>query len=517
MPNVLAVRDQQIPNMLNISDVFKPDTAEQVLRTAYLKDQMDEAKIRNRLLAMEQEEKKSEQNFLVKYGYAPQLQPGPGTKNAMTAGGGSPGGAGQIPRPQNIGEMRAFQTIQDMQQKRAKGAADLQKEQAEEQRKGMESEQKTMKFIQERDPKLAMEYWNQSPLLSKIGQISFSGEDAKEVSITDPQGNKKLLGYNVKKPDGTWTFEKAAKDPASTEGNYLQGLEAQLRQAHPDWPAAKIQFEAAKQVREENIKAQKDKIQFGVTVKSDAKGGGAEPLTQGSAEMEGAKYLLTGKLPFTGMSGKGRTAMINEGTKIAKEHGWTPNQILRMQADYRSMDKSVSKQRQNYDMMNGFVINMDKQMNRLEEVYKKLPRSQTRLLNIPIVSLRQKALGTGEEAQAAALLIELGNESGKLSTNSASSVRELSEGAQKQWAKIHDNLLSYNELKKVLTTTKQLGHDRLQSTKDAMDFTLQGIESLGGAGPAPANPVNPVPAPGKIEPRKPGESIADYLRRTGGQ
>lgn len=203
-------------------------------------------------------------------------------------------------------------------------------------------------------------------------------------------------------------------------------------------------------------------------------------LTPEAVSQEGAKYLLTGKLPFTGMGGLGRKEMINESAKIAGEHGWTPNMVLRMQADYRAMDKSVANQRKNYDAMNGFVINMDKQMVRLDTIYKQLPRSQYKLLNIPFVKLRTMAEGSGEEASTAAILIELGNESGKLSTNSGSSIRELSESAQKQWAKVHDQTLSYNELKKVLKTTYNLGHDRINSTKEAMDFTLSGIESLGG-------------------------------------
>ncbi|MEN6423327.1 MAG: hypothetical protein ABFD76_15415 [Smithella sp.] len=222
-------------------------------------------------------------------------------------------------------------------------------------------------------------------------------------------------------------------------------------------------------------------------------GAGASQLTKESADQEGFKYLLTGKLPFTGMGGKGRTEMINAGWRIAKENGWDRNMVLRMQSDYKGMDKSVSAQRKNYDAMNGFVINMDRQMARLENVYKELPRSQYRLLNIPIVELRKKVAGSGEEAAAKAILIELGNESGKLSTNSASSIRELSESAQKQWEKIHDGYLSYNDIKKVLETTRGLGQDRINSTKAAMDYTLQAIQDLDTPGGTtwPQKPVIP--------------------------
>jgi hypothetical protein len=206
-------------------------------------------------------------------------------------------------------------------------------------------------------------------------------------------------------------------------------------------------------------------------------------LTKDAVDMEGPRYLLTGKMPPMGFDKEGRKKILNRAGQIAKENGWTPQMILRMQSDYKGMDKSMSNQRKNYDMMRGFVANMDRQMERLDALYQKLPRSQYKLLNIPLVKLRTVAEGSGEEASAAALLIELGNESGKLSTNSAASIRELSESAQKQWGRIHDQSLSYNDLKKVLMTTKQLGHDRLKSTEDAMNFTLQSIESLGGNTP----------------------------------
>jgi hypothetical protein len=184
--------------------------------------------------------------------------------------------------------------------------------------------------------------------------------------------------------------------------------------------------------------------------------------------------------------------MLNSANKFADEMGWTPSMRLRMQADYKAMDKSLSAQRKNYDAMNGFVINMDKQMDRIDKIYQTLPRAQqgpfSRLSNIPIVKLRTVAEGSGDEASAAAVLIELGNESGKLSTNSGSSIRELSESAQKQWAKIHDNQLSLNDLRKVLETTRGLGHDRLESTKAAMDYTAAGIEAL-GTGKSPEPPI----------------------------
>lgn len=214
----------------------------------------------------------------------------------------------------------------------------------------------------------------------------------------------------------------------------------------------------------------------------------AQPgITEDAASLEGFRYLVSGKMPYI-RSGKAQSEIANKKAEIAKQYGLTAQMIQRMQSDFTAMDKSVSNQRKNYDMMNGFVQNMDKQMERLDDIYKTLPRAGLRLLNIPMVELRKRALGSGEEASAAAILIELGNESGKLSTNSAASIRELSESAQEQWAKIHDGKLSYNDIKKVLATTKGIGHDRLTSTKYAMDMTLDAIEGLAPGGGGPPKP-----------------------------
>jgi hypothetical protein len=298
----------------------------------------------------------------------------------------------------------------------------------------------------------------------------------------DPADLKEVVAARKSETDAA-RLEKSQQDTDFYRNETLRLKEAGLKKQKdsPSTVLKELQDVYGKEVTDKMTPTEKISNFNKIRPKKESAGmgGGSAPLTEDSATMEGAKYILTGKLPFTGMSGKGRTDMINSASSIAKEHGWTPNMVLRMQSDYKSMDKSVSNQRKNYDMMNGFVINMDRQMARIEKDYAQIPRSQYRLLNIPFVDLRQRAMGSGEEASAAAILIELGNESGKLSTNSASSIRELSESAQKQWAKIHDNKLSFNDLKKVLDTTRGLGHDRLASTKEAMDFTLSGIEALG--------------------------------------
>jgi hypothetical protein len=195
----------------------------------------------------------------------------------------------------------------------------------------------------------------------------------------------------------------------------------------------------------------------------------------------------------------------------------TPGQVAAMRSDYRANDKSLSNQKKIYDMMHGFVLNINKQVDEVSRIYGKLPRTQTKLLNIPIKELRKRVTGSGEEAIAKSYLIEISNEIGKLSTGSSASVRELGEQAQKQWQAIHDESLSYNDLMKVLKATKDQANMRISSSDEAMRYTRQAIEGVGPGAGLESRPEEKV-APGSNLPafditRKPGETIPQFLER----
>jgi hypothetical protein len=164
-----------------------------------------------------------------------------------------------------------------------------------------------------------------------------------------------------------------------------------------------------------------------------------------------------------------------------------------MRSDYKAGDMSLRNQKKIYDMSNSFVMNINSQIGKVKEIYSKLPRTQYKLLNIPIRELRVRAKGSGEEAAAASYLVEISNEIGKLSTGSAASIRELSESAQKQWAKIHDGTLPMKDMVIVLDTTQEQANMRLQSLEDAMDMTRRLIQGSGTA--RPVNPPNPTQPP----------------------
>jgi hypothetical protein len=179
-------------------------------------------------------------------------------------------------------------------------------------------------------------------------------------------------------------------------------------------------------------------------------------------------------------------------------------------AEYKAKAMSVRNQEKIRGMMGGFVRNMDKQIVRLDEIYAGLvSRVGLRALDLPKREIIKLAIGSGNETIVEAYLAEISREIGKLSTGSAASIQELSVQAQAKWDKIHDPNLSPREIKKILTETRHMGQMRLDSSDEEIKKTLDDMRNM-GKGPG---------SEGKgtekaVEPRKPGESIADYLRRT---
>jgi hypothetical protein len=179
-------------------------------------------------------------------------------------------------------------------------------------------------------------------------------------------------------------------------------------------------------------------------------------------------------------------------------------------AEYKAKSMSVRNQEKIRGMMGGFVRNMDKQIVRVDDLFGKIvSRVGVRAMDYPLREIKTRAIGSGNEAIIEAYLLEISNEIGKLSTGSAASIQELSKEAQVKWAKIHDPNLSPREIKKILAETRHMGQLRLDSSDEEIKKTLNDMKNIDKA---PAG--KEASGAAKVEPRKPGESVADYLRRT---
>lgn len=336
-------------------------------------------------------------------------------------------------------------------------------------------------------PETANRMFNNNPGLVKMagGPITMTGEGNTR-EYKDDKGN--VIARAIMKPDGKWGIVQPQKDPLSVEAAYLEGVKDKVRKENPNLSNKEVLFKAAKQVREENDERQKEKMTFRSALQDAQKVNeeerkerkGFKGWTEEEREMSYWTEMLTGRKPKFAWGDRNSYTAYQQGyNQFMLRKGINPQQVARMQTDYKSMDRSVANQRKIYDMMYGFGENIKLQVGKVREVFKKVPRTQVRLLNLPIVELRRRAMGSGEEAAIASYLIEISNEIGKLSTGSAASIRELSESAQQQWAKIHDGTLPFKELEKVLKTTEEQADMRIFTSRQAMDYTRQAIEEIG--------------------------------------
>ena len=145
------------------------------------------------------------------------------------------------------------------------------------------------------------------------------------------------------------------------------------------------------------------------------------------------------------------------------------------------LKSSLTFQYKQRGAMGSFVKNLNKQINRVDEIatdIKKMPRVGVRALDLPYRSLVKTFKGSGHENVLQAYMAEISSEIAKLSRGASASISELSADAQKQWDKIHDPSLSYNQLKIILDETSHMADMRLASTDDEIEYTLGQLENI---------------------------------------
>lgn len=185
--------------------------------------------------------------------------------------------------------------------------------------------------------------------------------------------------------------------------------------------------------------------------------------------------------------------------------GLDQKQINAIQTENKALDRSFVFQQKNRDMLEGFINNIDKQVDKITEIMNggDIKRFGVRFGDMGIRELKTRLVGSGAERQLESYLREVSTEIAKVTTGSQASIAEVSVEAQKVWSNIHDKNLSFQELDKVLQTTKQQGMLRLQSVEEVMSETrnkqLQLIDKYSSKStPAQTTPKAKPPVIGEI-------------------
>ena len=338
------------------------------------------------------------------------------------------------------------------------------------------------------NPKMAEDFWNSNPDLKAMGEY---GEQSMSEPVIDTQGN--VIGHRVPVGGGKYQVVKPSGEGAPSDyKTFYRGY----KQEHPGatdaeisraWEQRKIDTERAKvQARaEENLSfstwTDDDKIPFFET-----------HLTQGQPTV---KFAFGDRQSWNQYN--------KEFSKFLTDRGLSGADISLARTEFDSLKSSMLQQQKNIGAMGGYVRNIEKQLDRLDVLMatgegesgknKKafVDRFGLRALDIPIRELRKKAIGSGDEVILEAYMVEISNEIGKLSTGSSASVRELSVDAQERWAKIHDpNLSMRTHLKKVLDETRHMGRIRMEGAHQELEFTKDQVRGLSQRGKGELRPVS---------------------------
>jgi hypothetical protein len=147
--------------------------------------------------------------------------------------------------------------------------------------------------------------------------------------------------------------------------------------------------------------------------------------------------------------------------------------------DISAIGKSIDQQEKQVGSMGSFVKNIEKQVDRVKDVAGKVSSFDTRLLNIPLRTLRGKFAGSPDQAKLDLYVEEISSETAKLATGSTGSVAELSVSAREKWEKIHDPNLSMADLLVLLEETKHAGKMRMESVEEQLKETRKKRDNIG--------------------------------------
>jgi hypothetical protein len=188
----------------------------------------------------------------------------------------------------------------------------------------------------------------------------------------------------------------------------------------------------------------------------------------------------------------------------------TAQDMAVMKSDYKSGSMSLNNMRKQEAPMSAFVKNINTQVDYASELFKNLQRTDARLLNIPLRELRTKVKGSGLERTYELFMQEISAEAIKLASGSSASIAQIPEGNRKEWLRIHDVNLPLSEIMPVFEGTKKMANMRLSTWQDAKNIVRNELKAIG-------TQEDQTPISNQIKPRNPGESIGDYLKRTGGK
>lgn len=311
----------------------------------------------------------------------------------------------------------------------------------------------------------------------------FTAEELKNVAASNPALNispdtppgmykmtmkgDKVVGWEPKDP----------RDPISTEGAYLDGLKAQLAAKNPTWSPKQVEFEAAKQVRAENLAASRDSKRFTFDLKNSGAGAVApDDFNKWSKEDKAWWFETkksTGEKPDFGWgkaAAKSRVQFAKEYAQWAQGKGISGAEAGADKESFKADAGSLKFNTKQLDASKSFIKTIDNNIDQLERhiatMSKTLNLDRNRLLNMGTRDFNKRLVGTANINIYDMLVSAISTENAKLQAGGAGSVAQVSEGARVDMERIHDKNLPVSEMLKLMRATKEEGGNRIKALND---------------------------------------------------
>jgi hypothetical protein len=246
-----------------------------------------------------------------------------------------------------------------------------------------------------------------------------------------------------------------------------KGLMGHINKVLDQKAAADVRVQESKLKREE-IQDEKDKVGF-------------KSWTPEAKQSEFVLHMIMGKPPVNaaGMGGNDRQQYAKEYAQWKANNNFSPQDVALMQADYKAGDASLKNMKKQEAPMDAFVLNINRQIDKIQQLFNNNDRVGIRLLDKPLRDIAVLAKGSGEEAVKASYLLEISNEIGKLSSGASGSVQQLSDSAKEDWKKVHDVNLPLKEIIKIVNATRDQANMRISTWRQSKDAVRNEIGMLG--------------------------------------
>lgn len=177
-------------------------------------------------------------------------------------------------------------------------------------------------------------------------------------------------------------------------------------------------------------------------------------------------------------------------------------------AEFGAGKKAMDAQEKGYTFAEGFIRNLDKQANRIQQLLGQdevkqldsaLWRFGIRFVDVPLNQIKWYLKGDVNEAKLNMYVTEVSTEIAKIASGSQQSIREVSPAMAQRWNDIHDRNLSIKEISEIIKESQQSAHMRLNSLDEALQRSGSKLRKGGiGARIGPQDKYfDTLPDPGK--------------------